>query len=201
MDNQIPAQVEGTQIDASATTEFTTPRAAVVFYEIAKKRLLNVSAWSEICEVPLSTFKLTDATGNTVNRDATEGDYIRIDIPGPGTHSGDGFDWVRIEKITEEIAGDNATLSLSARPSANPANEDPAIAHFFTQHATSTFQVKRVGHRVFAEEHGRNEVPNTDTSILTDNIRNTLVGWSAKLGLSYPQWKSLVKGIAATEQA
>jgi hypothetical protein len=38
-------------------------------------------------------------------------------------------------------------------------------------------------------------VPNTDTSLITDNIRNTLVSWSAKIGLSYPQWKSLVKGI------
>ncbi|MGY0037116.1 hypothetical protein [Pedobacter sp. NJ-S-72] len=41
-------------------------------------------------------------------------------------------------------------------------------------------------------------MPNTDTSHLTDHIRNTLVGWTAKIGLSYPQWKSLVKGIVET---
>jgi hypothetical protein len=52
-----------------------------------------------------------------------------------------------------------------------------------------------MGTIVTAEEHGRNEVPNTDTSSTIDNIRNTLVGWSARIGLSYPQWKSLVKGI------
>lgn len=70
---------------------------------------------------------------------------------------------------------------------------------FFTSEATSTFQVKRIGQTVYAEEHGRNEVPNKDTSFATDNIRNTFVGWSAKIGLSYPQWKSLVEGIVETD--
>lgn len=199
MENQIPAQQEGSKVDTSAIAEFNTPEAAANFYGIAKQRLLNVSKWPDICKVPLSTFTLTDAAGNTVNRIAVEGDYIRIDIPGPGTDAGDGFDWVRIEKITEETEADIAVLSLRARPAANPTNQDPSVAHFFTQQATSTFQVKRIGLTVFAEEHGRNEVPNTDTSVLKANIRNTLVGWSAKLGLSYPQWNSLVKGIASAK--
>ena len=199
MKNQIPEQHTGGKLDTIAKAEFLTAADAKDFYQIAKRRLLNPSKWAGICEVPLSTFTLTDTEGNTLAREAREGDYIKIDIPGPGTHSGDSFDWVRIEKIDEEFLADSEVVSLQARPAANPASDDTSTAHFFTSMATSTFQVKRIGNLVYAEEHGRNEVPNTDTSHLADNIRNTLVGWTAKIGLSYPQWKSLVKGIADTE--
>jgi hypothetical protein len=61
--------------------------------------------------------------------------------------------------------------------------------------ATSTFQVKRIGNCVSAEEHGRNEVPNLETGHLLDNIRNAIVSAGAKIGFSYPQWKSLVSGL------
>jgi hypothetical protein len=199
MKNQIPEQHEGGQLDTVAKTDFPSVQEAKAFYQIAKNRLLNVSCWAQICKVPLSTFTLTDATGQEVIKEAEEGDYLKIDIPGPGTHAGDGFDWVRIEKVHEEINNSSAVITLQARPSANPAQQDPDIAHFFSQQATSTFQVKQSGNTVSAEEHGRNEVPNTDTSHLADNIRNTLVGWTAKIGLSYPQWKSLVKGIVETD--
>lgn len=199
MRNQIPEQNDGGKLDTTAKAEFTSAAEAKEFYKIAKGRLLRVSEWSEICKVPLSTFTLIDPAGHKVEREALEGDYVKIDIPGPGTHSGEGFDWVRIEKIREEITPDLAVLTLQARPSANPMNEDTNTAHFFTSQATSTFQVKQIGNTVYAEEHGRNEVANTDTSFLTDNIRNTLVGFSAKIGFSYPQWKSLVEGIVNTD--
>jgi len=199
MKHQVPEQHTGSQIDTTAQAEFATADEAIAFYTIAKSRLLNAYKWAEICKVPLSVFALTDSQGLTVERPAEEGDYLKIDIPGPGTHSGDGFDWVRIEKITEDLADGAATTSMQVRPAANPASADTSTAHFYTAMATSTFQVKRIGTVVSAEEHGRNEVPNTDTSHLADNIRNTLVGWSAKIGLSYPQWKSLVKGIVETE--
>jgi len=199
MKNQIPEQQQGGSLDTIAKAEFSTRSAAIEFYQTAKHRLINVSSWAEICELPLSTFTLTNDSGEPLKRTASEGDYLKIDIPGPGTHTGDGFDWVKIEKITEENTSEGMTTTLQARPAANPTNKDQNIAHFFTSQATSSFQVKQIGNTVFAEEHGRNEVPNTDTSNVGDNIRNTLVGWSAKIGLSYPQWKSLVKGIINTE--
>ncbi|MBB6270290.1 hypothetical protein HDF26_000717 [Pedobacter cryoconitis] len=199
MKNQIPEQHEGGQLDTIAKAKFSSIEEAKAFYQIAKNRLLNVSCWAEICKVPLSTFTLTDKNGRELIRDAVPGDYLKIDIPGPGTHTGDGFDWVRIEKVNEEINQDSAVITLQARPSVNPKQQDSSTAHFFSQQATSTFQVKQSGNTVSAEEHGRNEVPNTDTSHLTDNIRNTLIGWTAKIGLSFPQWKSLVKGIVETD--
>jgi len=199
MKHEIPRQHTGGKMDTSARAVFPSVPAAKQFYQIAKGRLLNVSGWAEICKVPVSVFTLTDASGMAVKRAALEGDFLKIDIPGPGTHTGDGFDWVRIEKITEEITSTYTILSLQARPAPNPAGDEKEIAHFFKPLATSTFQIKQIENIVYAEEHGRNEVPNTDTSSLTDNIRNRLIGWTAKIGFSYPQWKSLVEGLIATE--
>jgi len=198
MKNQIPAQKEGGSLDTIAKVKFNSIESAKECYEMAKNRLLNISGWAEICEVPLSTFILCDKLGNQIYRPAVEGDLLKIDIPGPGPSSGDGYDWVRIEKINEEITGDISIFTLQARPTVNPVNEDSSIAHFFSEQATSTFQVKQIGNTVSAEEHGRNEVPNTDTSKFSDQVRNTLIGWTAKIGLSFPQWKSLVEGIIKT---
>ena len=198
MKNQIPPQKEGGSLDTIAKVKFNSIESAKEFYEIAKNRLLHISGWAEICEVPLSTFILCDQLGNQIFRPAVEGDLLKIDIPGPGLSSGGGYDWVRIEKINEEITGDISVFTLQARPTANPVNEDSSIAHFFSEQATSTFQVKQIGNTVSAEEHGRNEVPNTDTSKFSDQVRNTFIGWTAKIGLSFPQWKSLVDGIIKT---
>ncbi len=199
MKNEIPIQQEGGQLDTTAKAVFPSEAMAKEFYKVAKHRLLSVSRWAEICKVPISVFTLISAAGNVVNREAIEGDYIKIDIPGPATSTGDGFDWVRIEKISEETGADISVFSMQARPSINPWGNETEIAHFFKDLATSTFQIKQIGAEVYAQEHGRNEVPNTDTDSFSDNLRNRLVGWTAKIGLSYPQWKSLVKGIADTE--
>ena len=149
----------------------------------------------------MSAFSLTDAQGNEVQRKATDGDHIKIDIPGPGTKTGKGYDWVVIEQIKEEVLDGAEVLSMTVRPAANPLNDDEHTAHFLSAEATSTFQVKRISNTIYAEEHGRNEVPNTDLEDTMDNIRNTFVGWGAKLGFSYPQWKGLVKGLLANTSA
>lgn len=196
MNTPVPQQHQGGKLDTAAQSGFTDEAAAAAFYLTAKKRLLDVNHWAELCKVPLSSFSLTDQQGNPVRRLAETGDYIKIDIPGPGPAAGQGFDWVRIELIEEQDHDQEKVITLRARPAADPSAGTAETAHFFTAAATSSFQVKLKGLTVAAEEHGRNEVPNTSTDSVPDNIRNTLVGWSAKLGLSFPQWKSLVSGIA-----
>jgi hypothetical protein len=69
------------------------------------------------------------------------------------------------------------------------------VAHFFTEEATSNFMVKRVGNKVSAEVHGRNEKPNTEAEKLVDKARNTAVATGAVTGFAKLQWKSLVNGL------
>lgn len=195
MENPIPSQETGSEMNAVEKATFDNTAEARQFYEVAKERLLSVNRWAEISALPSSTFRLCDGSGAEADRLVKEGDYFKIDIPGPGTTSGDGFDWVKVEHLQEEEINGTEIISIRVRPAANPNTPDPDTAHFFKDTATSTFQVKRIGSEVFAEVHGRNEQPNTDTEHLTDNVRNTLVGTSAKIGFSFPQWKGLVAGL------
>jgi len=192
---QVPVQTSGSEINAVEKVECRSDAEAEQFYHTVKARLIDVNGWAATAKLPMSSFKLFDYAGRAVDRDAEEGDFIRIDIPGPGTKTGQGYDWVIIEHLVEERAANAQAISMRVRPAAHPLGEDECIAHFLKSCATSTFQVKRIGNVVSAEEHGRNEVANLETGHLLDNIRNAVVSAGSKIGFSYPQWKSLVIGL------
>src|SRR5690606_33786650 len=86
---------------ASYSIKTDNHKAARALYETAQKRLLDVNSWKEISGNPSASFTLNDGQGTKVRRQAMEGDYIRIRIP--GSHAGENreFDWVRIEQIIE----------------------------------------------------------------------------------------------------
>lgn len=191
----IPSQQVGEQMDVVEKRSFDDEVTAIEFFQVAKKRLLDVNNWASLAGNELSSFQLTNSFGNLVERFAQEGDYLKIDIPGPGTSAGQGYDWVLVEAIIEEKEVGMEAIVLTVRPAANPLSNNIDTAHFLTEQATSTFQVKRIGKTIYAEEHGRNEQANTYTSSTVDNMRNMFVGWAASLGLSYPQWKQLVRGL------
>lgn len=199
MENPIPAQEKGGEMNAISKASFDSPEAASAFYEIAKQRLLDVNNWNKVSNLPSSTFMLCDPTGQQVKRNVQLGDYLKIDIPAPGTDTGDGFDWVKVEFIEEEHQEGADIMSFRVRPTDNPVSDEQAVAHFFADSATSTFQVKKSGNEVSAEVHGRNETPNTDTDHITDNIRNTVVGLGATAGAAFPQWKGLVAGLVTVD--
>ncbi|SKB87196.1 hypothetical protein SAMN05660226_03533 [Parapedobacter luteus] len=195
-DPSVPPQYTGKQVDLDAHIDLPDDQSASNFFLLAKSRLFDVNNWYQIAEVPVSSFVLTDRYGGeAVKSRPEEGDRIRIDIPGPGPSAGDGYDWVEVEDITEENGPMGERCSITLRPTNNPLKLNDDTAHFFKDVASSTIVVERQGHRVIARYHGRNEVVNTDTDSVVDNTRNTMVGLGAKLGLSYPQWKSLVAGI------
>ncbi|MGN6618540.1 MAG: hypothetical protein ACTHJ5_15310 [Ilyomonas sp.] len=177
-------------------TEETEAKANQVFNK-AVHRLLNIDHWSDFAGLGSSVFKLTDEHGDEVNREPKVGDHMKINLPGPDSHAGGGFDWVRIEAIADK-RNPNAlaeSFSMRARPCANPkSKDDKSIAHFFKEDATSTFIIKREGKKVSAEVRGRNEIPNTSTHDTVDKLRNTFVAIPAILGLSNGQWKKLVFG-------
>jgi len=190
-DNLLPDQIEGTQLDVSEVRTFSSLTQAQQCFNIAAKKLLDVNNWGKISG--LSDFQLHDQTGSPLFRLAREGDFIRINIPGPGPRSGDGFDWVIVEKIQHENDGDVDFILMQVRPSINPTRDEKTIAHFLNSKATSSFIIRRNRIKVHAEEHARNEKANIAEGGFMDKGRNLIVGLAAKLGLSYPQWKLLVK--------
>lgn len=196
-DNPIPEQREGNRSDVEQHLEASTPRQAHSMFVEAARRLLNINNWKDISGPLSASFQLTDEHGSPLNSVAKPGDYIKIDIPGPGTATGRGYDWVRIESIDDKPnpAGDHELLVIQVRPVPSPINDERDVAHFFDNNATSTFMVERNGLRVTASEHGRNEIPNKDVERTTDKLRNTMVANAATSGLSSLQWNWLVQGV------
>ena len=163
-------------------------------------RLTN---WYKLCGLGSATFALTDHLGNKVRQLAKQGDYLRIDIPAPGSKAGDGYDWVRVEAIENKnnLSNDYDELSMRARPAKNPKNNAAQTAHFFQDDATSTFVVSREKNIVKAEIHGRNELPNVHQETKFDTLRNAVMALGAMLGFSKFQWKKLVKGLVSQKKA
>lgn len=193
----VPSQKEGAKSDTVHSVKLRSHEDALDLFQTAKKRLLKVYEWHELCRLESATFALTDGDGKKLRRMAREGDYLRIDIPGPGSKTGTGYDWVRIKKILHEKdeQRDYEATVIHVSPADNPRNNSSKTAHFFDKKASSTFLVTREKNVVTAEIHGRNEKPNTDPDSPIDVIRNTFIAIAAILGFSKFQWKQLAKGL------
>lgn len=197
----VPSQEQGSKKDIEHTVRAADDNDAKQLFMIARNRLMDVNHWSEYSRPVTATFRLTDASGNELNRTAEKGDYFKIDLPGPGSKEGDGFDWVKIETIEEQGHPDESLerIVIQVRPTPAPVNEKENVAHFFDERATSSFMVERNGTEVRAAVFGRNEVPNINTSSVVDKVRNAVVGATAIIGFSNIQWNNLVKGLVDTE--
>jgi len=193
----IPTQQIGQQTDAEEEKIFSSKEEAKAAYHTAVRKLLSVNEWHNISMIEASCFSIHDKNGSSVNRPVAEGDFIRIDIPGPGTSEGKGFDWVHIEKLDEysDIESDVEFTLFVARPSQVPGTFGGKVAHFFTDRSTSTFMIFRRANVLSVEVHGRNEVPNTHGQNLLDKTRNLLVNGGSAVGMSFAQWHLLVSGI------
>lgn len=195
-EDSIPEQHEGVAVNVEDAVAFDNEAEAQQFFQQVKERLLNVNAWHQIAGSLSADFKLTDAQGNEITRKPQRGDYFKINIPAPGLLTGEGYDWVRIEEVEEEAEVVDETAIIRVRPASSPVNENKDVAHFYTDHATSNFIVKREGSKVTAGVYGRNEKPNVEeANSLLDKARNAIVGAGGVTGFSKLQWKALVNGL------
>jgi hypothetical protein len=196
-DLPLPQQQEGAEKNIETTVDAADREEAISLFQSARKRLLDVNNWHEWAGALSADFELTDAEGKKVDSPAKVGAYFKIDIPGPGSSAGEGFDWVKVEEINEEAdpSADTEYVLIRVRPSDNPSTSEENVAHFFSAKSTSNFVIKRDKNVVTAAVYGRNEVPNTTTDNNFDKARNAVIGISAVAGVSNAQWKSLVNGL------
>ena len=193
----IPHQETGRATDFTADQEFDTQQAAHKGFQHAAVRLLTVNKWHEYAGPGSSKFCLTNNEGQEADEFAKEGFLINIDLPVPGSNAGDGLEWVMIERIEakEDPKAEEEFVSMTVRPVPDPHRTAKEIAHFYKDITTNTFIVKRVGNKVTAGAHGRNETPNNEDVDLHDKVRNTIVALTARIGMAGPQWKMLVNGL------
>jgi hypothetical protein len=195
----VPAHYTGKEIDAHASAELPDDAAAKTFYETVKERLLEVNNWHHLAGIISARFQVTDPSGNEVDRKVQKGDFLKVDIPGPGSKEGHGFDWVKVEELTEVSQDNIQSVGFRVRPSENPRGDKENIAHFYDSSATSNFLVTREGKKVTATVIDRNVKPNDDTESLTDKLRHTAIAMSAIASFSNIQWKKLAEGLVDRE--
>ncbi|HEU4904118.1 MAG TPA: hypothetical protein VFT06_15035 [Flavisolibacter sp.] len=199
-EDSIPSHEEGAEVNVEDSVAFDSEADAGIFFQRLKQRLFNVNAWHRFAGALSADFKLTDKSGNEIDRKPRQGDYFKINIPAPGIQTGEGYDWVQVEEIVEKAEGEKEFTSIRVRPASSPVNAHPDVAHFYTDEATSNFIVKREGRKVTAGVYGRNEKPNVKAADnLVDKVRNALVGTGGVTGFSKLQWNALVNGLLEKE--
>jgi hypothetical protein len=191
----IPEQQSGKAIDAESFIELKDENEAKKFFVKVKDRLQNVNQWKGYAGNISANFQLVDRQGNDVQRKAEKGDYFKIDIPGPGRKSGNGYDWVEIEDEVSSSSVDSESFGFRVRPADNPKKTDDEVAHFYSRESTSTFVVERKNNKIRASVHDRNTKPNTDAERPSDKIRDALVGMAGAFTFSKIQWKNLTDGL------
>jgi hypothetical protein len=192
--NIIPPQRTGKAIDAESGIELDEKESKTFFSEV-KSRLQNVNRWKDYAGNISATFQLVDQSGKEINRPVQKGDYFKIDIPGPGTASGEGYDWVHVEEVENVTTPDGERFGLRVRPTDNPQNNKQDVAHFYSEESTSSFIVERKGNTITASVHDRNTKPNSDAEGTADKIRDAVVGAVGVAAFSKVQWKNLTDGL------
>jgi hypothetical protein len=192
----VPDQHTGKIIDTESFVDCDSTEEARAFFEVVKERLLNVNSWSKLAGAATADFQVVDQEGREVNRPVRKGDYFKIDIPGPGSESGEGYDWVRVEEIKTVSEGDMDSVGIRVRPTANPQDTGEDVAHFYSEESTSNFTVTREGKRITAGIYDRNTKPNKEGDWV-DKVRHWLVGLSAVVGFSKFQWHQLTEGLVS----
>lgn len=197
----IPANEKGKQNDLEHSESFTSREEAAKCFVRAYKRMFNPKVWHKLCGFMSAELALVNPNGEKERDLAEINDYYRIDIPGPGTTAGDGYDWVKVDAIEEhhDATAETEWMAMRLRPAPNPAHGTSDVAHFFQDSATSTFIISRTGNTVTASYHGRNELPNNHTSSAIDNLRNAVVTSGAFAGFSEAHWSTLIKEFLQAE--
>jgi hypothetical protein len=196
----IPDNYTGKQVDLEKSVTEENLDEASITYNRACKRLLNPPIWHELAGSLSARFILVTPDQVKIKRLIQLNDFLMIDIPGPGSSAGDGYDWVTVENIAQNIdARFEESFGMILRTSLNPRKPESGNAHFFGRSATSTFIVKRNTNVVVASYHGRNEQPNTDNVNMHDKIRNAVIAAGAISFFSELQWAALLDGFLQKE--
>ena len=193
----LPLQEKGSFHDTESVRICEDHENTIEYYKILKDRILSINYWNYYAKGVGADFKLHDKDGNLKKRLPEKGDFIRIDISGPGNFEARGFDWVKITEFYERQFFDNDTLDLllmEFKPSVVPGKSSSHTAHFYSADATSTVIISRGKDFIKLGVYGRNELPNMDASI-ADKARNLAVALGGMVGISKIQWKAFTDAL------
>lgn len=201
LESIVPENMKGKPSDIKHSVTVANREKAIDVFRIAAEKMVDINEWHRIGSFVSAVFVLTNDKEQKLERSAALGDFIRIDIQGPGSSAGDGYDWVHIEALEDNsnAGGEEESIAMRVRACNQPGKETNNVAHFFTGEATSTFIIHRIENTITSFYHGRNEVLNTSVTKVSDKIRNVIMGGVALAGLSELQWNTLTKSFLKPE--
>lgn len=192
----VPEQYKGAYHDTESDRYFDNTNLLNQQFEFLKNRFCNINHWKDYCGKMSADYKLFDHNGSFIDRAPVEGDFMRIDIPGPGDPEAKGFDWVEIVKVDNRCYGDELERYLiSCRPSKSPDTRNSHIVHFYSEESTSTLVISRGKNYIKIGIYGRNEVANFSKTGFLGKIRNFLISLGGFTKATKLQWKSLADGL------
>ncbi|MEX2566523.1 MAG: hypothetical protein WD431_11315 [Cyclobacteriaceae bacterium] len=166
--------------------EFKTLQDTKEAFNRSKTKLFDVNKWSEMPGIT-STFELYDGNGlGKSGKPIETGDYILINLPGPLPDN-----WVKVTSMVDQEEMAEFVVGPSEKP-INQTDDKEKVEHFFSEEATSTFRIKRVGTILYAYEIGKDETINNEWDETGDREWiNTLMTGGGWLGFQKVQWKNL----------
>lgn len=191
----VPRQYKGSFHDTESQKNIIIPEILDNKFSILKNRFYSINHWNDYSGNGFADFKLFNSFGLYIDRHPRVGDFIRIDIPGPGNVGSKGFDWVRIDEITLTTNNEKERHLITCRPSASPKGDPKTIEHFYSDSATSTFIIEKGIDYIKVGIYGRNEMLNKKNVGILNTIRNFLVTFGGFLKLTKIQWKALADGM------
>ncbi|KAA0129803.1 hypothetical protein FY557_03585 [Chryseobacterium sp. SN22] len=189
----VPIQKKGGFHDSESTRPCTDSDADLKF-DILKQRFFSINQWKSYAGGASADFRHFDSSGKPADRMPKKGDFIRIEIPGPGNSEGKGYDWVEIVNLSHRDTGTAKSYLMICRPCKEPNKLKGNIVHFYSSAATSNIMISKEGNTLKVGVYGRNETPNFNTGFL-NKIRNLFIGTGGMFGFSKIHWKSLAEGL------
>lgn len=198
----IPKQIDGAFHDTESQKDYEIPGLAAKDFIVLKERLLSINNWKDYCGKASADFKVFTSEGEFSHRNPKTGDYIRIDIPGPGDFKSKGYDWVEITEMSDKYVDNDELESflIISKPSRSPKSEDGQIAHFYSQESTASFRIARCTNFIRIGIYGRNEKPNFRKKNILNKIRNFLISFGGFSQLTKIEWKCVAESLIDFEK-
>jgi hypothetical protein len=173
--------------------EAVSRHEAILLFNEAKKRLLDINRWHLLYEEQVEKFRLTDHLGHAVDKEEPEaGDLICIERMDSDQLS----EWFRIDQFYSEknLLKDEEQFGFSVKAIKDPFKENDKERRNYKRDTVITFMIVRNANIVVAMEQVRDGKRSLLKSIVQSFI-TAVTRFVSVFGIRSHQWESLVHGI------
>ena len=124
LEAMVPENKDGKAVDIEYSITEENLQDAITMFRLAYSRVIYPAIWKSLAGVGTASFSIWMADSTEVQRHLQVDDFLKIDIPGPGPSAGEGYDWVRVEALQENILPHtDESFVMRLRACANPENQ------------------------------------------------------------------------------